>query len=121
MDDSPDIILTGEKAGDYFGGSVSGIGDYNGDGYADIAIGAFFNDQAGKNAGKVYIYYGNENLNKDINKAFIGEQMDDNFGIAISKCGHISDSHKDAFVIGAYFNSSLKLNAGRAYLYINNE
>ncbi len=49
---------TGESSGDQYGVSMSGIGDVNGDGYDDIAIGAPYNDSGGISAGKVYITYG---------------------------------------------------------------
>ena len=35
-----DLTLTGEAAGDTFGLSVSSAGDINGDGYADVLVGA---------------------------------------------------------------------------------
>lgn len=50
-------ILNGENVTDYFGRSISSIGDVNGDGLADIIIGA---DWAGNGAGKIYIFSGAE-------------------------------------------------------------
>jgi methionine-rich copper-binding protein CopC len=43
---------------DYFGTSVSGIGDVNGDGFADVLIGASSDSQGGSNAGAVFVVYG---------------------------------------------------------------
>jgi VCBS repeat-containing protein len=43
---------------DYFGTSVSGIGDVNGDGFADILIGASSDSQGGSNAGAAFVVYG---------------------------------------------------------------
>ena len=40
MNNIADVILTGAAAGDFFGGSVSTAGDVNGDGYADVIVGA---------------------------------------------------------------------------------
>jgi hypothetical protein len=42
----------------YFGTSVSGIGDVNGDGFADILIGASSDSQGGSNAGAAFVVYG---------------------------------------------------------------
>ena len=58
MDNTADVILTGEAAGDYFGYSVSTAGDVNGDGYSDVIVGAYLNDAGGSDAGRAYIYFG---------------------------------------------------------------
>ena len=41
-----------------FGRSVSTAGDVNGDGYADVIVGAWANDAGGSDAGRAYIYFG---------------------------------------------------------------
>jgi hypothetical protein len=51
MDNSADVIMTGEAYGDAFGGSVSTAGDVNKDRYSDVIVGAYGND-----AGRAYIY-----------------------------------------------------------------
>ncbi len=49
--------LDGGAAYDYFGGSVSGAGDVNGDGLDDLIISAHYADPMGfSNAGSVYVY-----------------------------------------------------------------
>lgn len=42
---------------DQFGYQVAGLGDLDGDGIPDIAAGAIFDDEAGFNAGAVYLLY----------------------------------------------------------------
>ncbi len=49
------FVVTGESVGDQSGYSVSGAGDVNGDGIADIIIGA---PLANRSAGKSYVIYG---------------------------------------------------------------
>ncbi len=50
----------GNKAGDSSGSSVSGIGDFNGDGIADAAIGAPNAGPSGRaDAGETYVVFGN--------------------------------------------------------------
>ena len=50
-----DAILTGEAPGDRLGISVSGAGDLNADGVADVIVGAYFNDAGGADAGRAYV------------------------------------------------------------------
>jgi hypothetical protein len=50
-----DAAITGETPGDAFGRAVANLGDANGDGYADLAVGA--SGYAG-NSGKVYVFFG---------------------------------------------------------------
>jgi hypothetical protein len=52
------FVIRGDAAGDRAGFSVSGGGDFNGDGLADIVIGARNGDDGGSNAGEAYVVFG---------------------------------------------------------------
>ncbi|MCB0729331.1 MAG: FG-GAP repeat protein, partial [Ignavibacteriae bacterium] len=54
-DSIPDVSMTGEATGNYFGNSVSSAGDVNGDGYSDVIVGAF---GYSSNTGRAYLYNG---------------------------------------------------------------
>jgi len=58
-----DVALTGAAVSDFFGYSVSSAGDVNGDGYADVIVGAFSNDATATDAGAAYLY--------DFNRYFV--------------------------------------------------
>jgi len=51
-------VLQGEAVGDRFGISVAGAGDADGDGVPDLAVGAFWNDAGGNDAGRAYVFSG---------------------------------------------------------------
>jgi len=55
MDDTFDFSWSGKNLGDEFGGSVAGIGDFNGDGLPDFILGDDGNDTAAVNAGAVHL------------------------------------------------------------------
>ena len=50
--------LWGQAAGDQFGRSVAGLGDIDGDGFADLIVGAPGTDGAGSDRGALYVYSG---------------------------------------------------------------
>ena len=59
LDGSDGFVLSGIDASDYSGISVSTAGDVNGDGYADLLIGAYLADPDGVSAaGETYVVFG---------------------------------------------------------------
>jgi len=53
-----DAIAIGEAAGDNFSGSIAAAGDQNGDGAAEILVGAPGYDGTGTDLGRTYMYWG---------------------------------------------------------------
>jgi hypothetical protein len=56
---SPAWTAESEQSGGAFGYSVASAGDVNGDGYADVIVGAYKYDDGEINEGRAYLYYGN--------------------------------------------------------------
>ena len=70
--------------GDQLGSSVAGVGDLNGDGFADLAIGAPLNDARAFNAGRVYLVPGTTQLDMTPGVVLSGQTSGDRFGIAVA-------------------------------------
>ena len=92
-----------------FGRHASGAGDINGDGYADVIIGAPGNNTAGQGAGRAYVYSGK---NGSLLLTLDGERAGDGFGSAVA--GYKDKRH--AFLIVGAPNAGPK-NNGRVYIY----
>jgi len=80
------VKIIGEDANDYFGGSVSGGGDVNGDGFSDVIVAASQEDAGGSAAGAAYVFYGSNAMSTSIDASvadikIIGEDASDGFGI----------------------------------------
>ena len=58
IDGSNGFVLTGIDADDTSGDSVSGAGDFNGDGIDDLIIGAYQADPNGSRSGESYVVFG---------------------------------------------------------------
>ncbi len=107
-----DALWIGEARNDFAGSSLAVVGDVNGDGYDDFAIGAQSNDTAARDAGAVYLIYGGtsfatQSVTETI--AFTG-RASEYAGGSIAGVGDVNNDSYDDFVIGATGND------GRAYL-----
>jgi hypothetical protein len=105
-------VLNG-STGDFFGTSVAGVGDINGDGYADVMVGA---SGKGTYAGSAYLFLGGAlGLPTAPSQTFQGSVYYSYFGISVSAAGDVNgDGYSDA-IVGASGTSS---NTGSAYLYL---
>ena len=112
-----DAILNGETAGDRFGISVAGAGDVNGDGLADILVGAYQNDAGGVDAGRAYLYLGSARILDRAATVLTGAEAGDSFGFAVSTAGDVNKDGLADIVVGAYHNGAGGKDAGRAYVY----
>jgi hypothetical protein len=70
LDGSNGFRLDGEKAGDQSGVSVAGAGDVNGDGIADVIIGALSVDAQGRyHGGPCYVIFGRQHRPRGVEPA----------------------------------------------------
>lgn len=111
---SPVYTFDGDAAGDESGYSVSSAGDVNNDGYDDIIVGLPFNDNAGTDAGRVYVYSGKTGA---ILYIFTGGSADALFGHSVSGAGDVNNDGYDDVIIGAPLYVDLFSYEGQAYVY----
>ena len=116
-DGAPDATYTGEVGGDEFGLSVSSAGDVNGDGYADVIVGAPFNSAGGSGAGRAYIFYGGPVPHTVPDLTLTGESVGSDFGFSVAGVGDVNGNGTQDVVVGAFTNGAGGLNAGRAYIF----
>lgn len=115
---STQVEFTGEVAEDSAGRSVA-TGDFNGDGFADILIGAFSNDDAASGAGAAYVVYGQATTlssgSLSTKVEFTGEVGGDLAGVSVAT-GDINGDNYDDLLVGAHLNDDSASNAGALYL-----
>ena len=87
VDGSVLYTVHGDSAGDNFGFSVSGAGDVNGDGFADLIVGARNDDNNGKDSGSARVFSG---LSGTVLYTFDGDSPEDAFGNVVSGAGDVN-------------------------------
>ncbi|MBD3288242.1 hypothetical protein GF337_05510, partial [candidate division KSB1 bacterium] len=111
--DEADASFYGEADNDQAGWDVQGAGDVNGDGYDDFVIGAWYNDQNGEDAGKMYLIEGKSSgWSRDvklsaIDKYFLGEYAGDYAGFSAATAGDVNgDGVNDIVTSSTYYSRS---------------
>ncbi|MEW6684267.1 MAG: VCBS repeat-containing protein [Nitrospirota bacterium] len=97
-----DVVLTGLSAGDEFGATVAGAGDTDGDGLADLLIGAPLQDGVGIDAGSVSWFFGRGDGVSPTPVEIGGASAEDLFGSALASAGDINGDGLADVVIGAF-------------------
>jgi hypothetical protein len=100
---TPSITFAGETTGDLFGGAVASAGDVDGDGYADMLVGA---PSFTGNQGKVYLFRGGITPVTTAARSFVGPAGTGTaFGRTVAWSGDVDGDGLDDFAVGAPFGS----------------
>ena len=122
---SADLAFVGEGPGDESGRSVASAGDVDGDGRADLLIGA---ETHNANTGKTYLWLASTLATMTLGTtqslsladvAFLGEAASDYSGSSVASAGDVDEDGFDDLFIGAKFNDTGGNNAGKAYLILS--
>ena len=116
-----DVRLWGEAVGDTAGSALAGAGDVNGDGYADLLVGADREDRGGAAAGAAYLVMGPVSGDQSLADAaakLVGESTGDHAGISVGGGGDVNGDGYDDLIVGAYDNDAGGASAGAAYLVV---
>ncbi|MFN7408918.1 MAG: hypothetical protein ACK5UM_02750, partial [Pseudomonadota bacterium] len=118
--------ITGVAAGDYAGSSVSAAGDINGDGFADLIVGAFSADPNGSRSGAAYVVFGKAGgFDATLNLSGLtgangfriaGGAAGDNAGFSVSAAGDVNGDGIDDLIVGATGVDANGTSSGAAYV-----
>jgi hypothetical protein len=116
---APDWTAESDQVDAYFGNSVSGAGDVNGDGFDDVIVGAHLFGNGQHQEGRAFLYLGQAggpSLVPDWTAESDHPAAD--FGISVSGAGDVNGDGFDDVIVGAHLFGNGQLQEGRAYLYL---
>jgi len=114
MNSVPDLVFDPPSGGTgQFGFSVASAGDFNGDGYPDIIVGA----RGAMASGKAFIYYGGPSLDATPDFTLIGEITGSWFGNSVAPAGDVNGDGFDDVIVGAPMYGTSVSQVGRAYVF----
>ncbi|RQW02459.1 hypothetical protein EH222_13615, partial [candidate division KSB1 bacterium] len=111
MDNTPDLIMTGEAMNHFFGFSVASADSLIDDTYDAVIVGAYGYNSG---VGRAYIYHGGSSLNGVADLTIDGVTAGDLFGKAVASVGDVNNDGYGDVIIGAPGKTS---NIGGAYIY----
>jgi hypothetical protein len=115
---TPALTLTGSGA-ERFGIDLDTAGDVNGDGYADVVVGA---SRYSGGLGAIYVYHGGaDGLSATPAFTATGEGGDARFGVAVGTAGDVNGDGYSDVVVGAEYYYTSVYQEGWAYVFAGSE
>ncbi len=110
----------GEQAGARFGFSVGSAGDVNGDGFADVVIGAAEYTHGEVDEGRAFVFHGSPTgLGPIAAWTAESDQPDTYFGFSVGSAGDVNgDGFGDVIVGATWFDAGTAPDDGQAYVYL---
>lgn len=117
IDSEADLIIYGEtypQNSSNFSRAMAGAGDINNDGYADFIL----SDETHNNLGRVYLYLGGSEPDRNYDYIFDGLEKDSQFGWSLDGSSDINNDGISDVVIGSH---SENYAIGKTYIYYGSE
>jgi hypothetical protein len=115
---SPAWTAEGNQVSAGFGVSVATAGDVNGDGYADVIVGASSYDNGQTDEGRAFVYLGSRSgLAASAIATVESNQASAHFGSSVGTAGDVNGDGLSDFIVGAKNFDGGQINGGRAYVY----
>lgn len=111
---------TGEsnQAGAGFGNAVAAGGDFNGDGFGDVLIGAWLYDNGQANEGRAYAFHGyGAGLAATHGWLQESNQASGEFGWSLAGAGDVNGDGYSDFIVGAPWYDNGQTDEGRVFVY----
>ncbi|MCH7644215.1 MAG: FG-GAP repeat protein, partial [Myxococcales bacterium] len=115
--------LESNQAGAYLGWSVSGAGDVNGDGFADVIVGARLYDAGQSDEGAAFVFLGSAAGIADGNPSTAHAQLESNQAIArlgssVSGAGDVNGDGFADVIVGARLYDAGQSDEGAAFVFL---
>ena len=118
-----DTQLESDQAGAFFGTSVAGAGDVNGDGYSDVIVGSEEYDAGQFNEGAAFVFLGSASGIADSTPATADTQLESDqsgalLGTSVAGAGDVNDDGYDDVIVSAQEYDAGQFNEGAAFVFL---
>jgi hypothetical protein len=118
LHETPGWVFVSDQKDSNLGISVGTAGSVNGDGYADVVVGARWYSGDQVNAGRIYVFYGSDGgLSETPNWMADGDRASAGLGSSVGAAGDVNGDGYDDIIAGAPFYEEGGIEQGAAFVF----